>query len=268
MKKITTHLSKVVTSIILFLSLSLSTFAQTDSSATPEPPKDPLIVRYLISSDLSLTAGNLFSFTTVNKAQLELEKKVVGAKFFVSYRYGFLDSAENVTSNELVATALISLFPKKRVYAFMNGGYERSFLRGINYRAYGGLGANFRVVDTDNHKFEPYINVLYEYNKYASPIVFGDDTTDVVQTARGVVGWTGLHKVAKGKLIITHDAKYSQSLQVANNFRVEGNVALTVPIIKILNVKTAFGATYENVVPVGRKKADFIWTFGIVLTNI
>ncbi len=263
------NLFRKLTIVVTVLLAALSTLkAQTDSAATPEPPKDPLVVRYLISSDISLTAGNLFSFTTVNKGQLELEKRVIGAKFVVNYRYGFLDSTKNVINNELLTSALISLFPKKRVYGFINGGYEFSLLRGIKNRAFGGLGANFRVVDMENQKFEPYVNVLYEYNKYLTPIVFGDDTTDVVQTARGVVGWTGLHKVAKGRLIITHDARYSQSLQVANNFSVAGNVALTVPIFKILSAKTAFGATYENVVPTGRKKADFIWTFGIVLSNI
>jgi hypothetical protein len=237
--------------------------AQTD---TVRPQKDRLVIRYLLGSDFTFTLGNLNSFTTINKGQLDLERRVIGSKIMAQYRYGIIDSTVN--SNELTTSLMISLFPQNRVYGFVNGGFETSFLRGIAYRGYGGLGTGFRVIKTEIHQFEPYINFIYEYNKYREPIQVTPDTIFVLQTFRGVIGWTGLHKVIKNKMAITHNFKYQQSLIKAENFRFEGNIVITYPIIKILSVKAGFTGTYENVVPEARKKADFIWTLGIALSNL
>lgn len=247
---------------LLFL-LPILITAQTD---TVQTKKDPLVIKYLVSSDFTFTLGNLNSFTTINKGQLDLEKRIIGTKILAQYRYGIIDSTVN--SNELNSSIMISLFPKNRVYGFVNGGFETSFLRGIAYRGYGGLGAGFRVIKTDQHQFEPFINFIYEYNKYREPIQVTPDTSFVLQTFRGVIGWTGLHKVIKNKMAIAHNFKYQQSLTKAENFRFEGNIAITYPIIKILAVKAGFTGTYENVVPDDRKKADFIWTLGIALSNL
>ncbi|MCX7743118.1 MAG: DUF481 domain-containing protein [Flavobacteriales bacterium] len=238
-------------------------FAQTD---TTQPKKDPLVIKYLVISDFTFTLGNLNSFTTINKGQLDLEKRVIGTKILAQYRYGIIDSTVN--SNELTTSLMVSLFPKNRVYGFVNGGFETSFLRGIAYRGYGGLGAGFRVIKTEQHQFEPYINFIYEYNKYREPIQVTPDTSFVLQTFRGVIGWTGLHKVINNKMVIAHNFKYQQSLTKAENFRFEGNISITYPIIKILSVKAGFTGTYENVVPDTRKQADFIWTLGIALSNL
>lgn len=237
--------------------------AQTD---TVQPKKDPLIIKYLVSSDFTFTLGNLNSFTTINKGQLDLEKRVIGTKILAQYRYGIIDSTVN--SNELNTSIMISLFPKNRVYGFVNGGFETSFLRGVKYRGYGGLGVGFRVIKTDSHQFEPFINFIYEYNKFAEPIQTTPDTSFILQTFRGIVGWTGLHKVINNKMAIAHNFKYQQSLTQADNFRFEGSISITYPIIKILSVKAGFIGTYENVVPETRKKADFIWTLGIALSNL
>lgn len=250
---------------LLFLVLLLPPIlhAQTD---TAQPKKDPLIIKYLVSSDFTFTLGNLNSFTTINKGQLDLERRVIGSKMMAQYRYGVIDSTVN--SNELTTSLMISLFPQNKVYGFVNGGFETSFLRGISYRGYGGLGAGFRVIKTESHQFEPYINFIYEYNKYREPIEVTPDTSFVLQTFRGVIGWTGIHKVIKNKMAIAHNFKYQQSLTKAENFRFEGNIAITYPIIKILAVKAGFTGTYENVVPDARKNADFIWTIGIALSNL
>ncbi len=249
--------------LFLILLLPLIIYAQTD---TVLPKKDPLVIKYLVSSDFTFTLGNLNSFTTINKGQLDLERRVIGSKIMAQYRYGIIDSTVN--SNELTTSLMISLFPQNRVYGFVNGGFETSFLRGIAYRGYGGLGAGFRVIKTESHQFEPYINFIYEYNKYRDPIQITPDTSFVLQTFRGVIGWTGLHKVIKNKMAIAHNFKYQQSLTKAENFRFEGNIVVSYPIIKILAVKAGFTGTYENVVPDGRKKADFIWTIGIALSNL
>lgn len=250
--------------LILFIYPHLSV-AQTDTNAAVAK-KDPLIIKYMVSSDFTFTLGNLRSFTTINKGQLELEKRVIGSKIFAQYRYGIIDSTVN--SNELTTSLMVSLFPKNRVYGFINGGFETSFLRGIAYRGYGGLGAGFRAVKTENHEFDPYINFLYEYNKYRDPIETTPDTNYVLQTFRGVVGWTGLHRLVKKKLIIAHNFKYQQSLTIAENFRFEGSISISYPIIKILSVKAGFTGSYENVVPAGRRNEDFIWTLGIALSNL
>ncbi len=250
-------------SLLLFLWAPLVLFGQ-DSTQTKT--KDTLKVKYLVSSDLSVTAGNLNSFTTVNKGQLDLEKRVWGLNTTALFRYGTLE--DEINSREFNVTAAASLFPKNRVYGFINGGYEFSFLRGFNNRAFGGAGISFRVFRQENNKLETFFNALYEFTEFNAPIAVDGDTSNTLSTARGVLGWTGTHKVFAQKLIITHAGKFQQSLQNLDNYRFEGNVNLTLPIFSVLSVKTGVQYTYENIVLDGRQNSDFIWTFGIVLTNI
>lgn len=248
------------------LSLLLVPFTLFGQDSTQTKAKDTLKVKYLVSSDVSVTAGNLNSFTTVNKGQLDLEKRVWGINSTALFRYGTLD--DKINSREFNVTTAASLFPKNRVYGFINGGYEFSFLRGFNNRAFGGAGISFRVFRKTNNKLETFFNTLYEFTEFNEPIVVDGDSSMTLSTARGVLGWTGTHKVFSQKLIITHAGKFQQSLQNLDNYRFEGNVNLTLPIFSVLSVKTGVQYTYENIVLDGRQNSDFIWTFGIVLTNI
>lgn len=241
-------------------------FALWGQDTSQTKAKDTLKVKYLLSSDLSVTAGNLKSFTTVNKGQLDLEKRVWGLNTTALFRYGTLE--DEINSREFNVSAAASLFPKNRVYGFINGGYEFSFLRGFDNRAFGGAGISFRVFRQENNKLETFFNALYEFTEFNAPIVVDGDTSNTLSTARGVLGWTGTHKVFSKKLIITHAGKFQQSLQNLDNYRFEGNVNLTLPIFSVLSVKTGVQYTYENIVLDDRQNSDFIWTFGVVLTNI
>jgi hypothetical protein len=225
-----------------------------------------LTFKYLISSDWTFTFGNLNSFITVNQAQFAIEQRVIGAKLAARYRYGALEGVMNY--NEFYTNAELMFFPKKRVYGFLNGGAEFSFLRGVNLRAWGGLGAGFKVLNSSDHIFEPTVSVNYEYNNYSTPIVYRGDSTTIVQTAIANVGWTGSHKFFKGKMNLVHNFKYTQDLLFATNFKFDGGFTLSVPVIKHFMVKTAIVGSYQNVVPEGKRQADLIWTIGVAFGNM
>ncbi len=250
------------TCILFFFLLSFPTavFANDDAS------KDTLRIKYNLSSDWNISSGNLNSFVTQNRGTLDLEKRVFGVKTMVMYRYGTLNGVEN--ANEFNSLVTLSLFPRNKFYGFVNGGVESSFLRGFNLRSFGGAGVTWRALNSDKHKLEPFTNLMYEFTRFKTPIIVNEDTTNNLNTLRAVVGWTGTHKMISGKFIITHGARFQQSTIDINNFRVESNVSIAIPIIKILSVKTGATYTYENVVLPGRQNSDFVWTFGIALSNI
>lgn len=233
---------------------------------TTKPKDSTLTFKYLISSDWTFTFGNLNSFITVNQAQFNVEQRVIGAKVMARYRYGAIEGVQNY--NEFYSNAELLVFPKNRVYAFANGGAEFSFLRGVNLRAWGGLGAGFKVLAMENHKFEPTISFNYEYNNYATPILYRGDSIDVVHTAIANIGWTGSHKFIKGKMSLVHNFKYSQDMLFAENLKFDGGFTLGYQVYKNLMVKTAIVGSYQNVVPATKKQADLIWTIGLAWGNL
>jgi len=235
-------------------------------SQTTKAKDTTLTFKYLISSDWTFTFGNLNSFITVNQAQFNVEQRVIGATVMARYRYGAIEGIQNY--NEFYSNAELKFFPKNRVYAFLNGGAEFSLLRGVNLRAWGGLGAGFKVLDLEDHKFEPTISFNYEYNSYTTPILYRGDSTSIVHTGIANIGWTGSHKFFKGKMVLVHNYTYSQDLLYATNFKFNGGFTLAVPVIKNLMVKTAIVGSYQNVVPVGKKQGDLIWTIGLAWGNI
>jgi hypothetical protein len=234
-------------------------------SQTTKPKDTTLVFKYLISSDWTFNFGNLNSFVTVNQAQFGVEQRVIGVKLVARYRYGSLEGVVN--NNEFYSNAELSIFPKNRVYGFLNGGAEFSFLRGVNLRAWGGLGAGFKVLNTETHKFEPVVSFNYEYNNYSSPVVYRGDTTNIVQTAIANIGWTGSHTFFKGKLLLVHNFKWTQDMISATNYKFDGGFTLAMPVWKHLMVKTAIVGSYQNIVPDTKRQADLIWTIGLAYGN-
>ncbi len=256
---------KIRTILVGFFMLGcgVSVVSQTTK---PKVKDTTLTVKYLISSDWTFNFGNLNSFITVNQGQLAVEQRVIGTQLLVRYRYGALEGVVN--NNEFYTNVDVSLFPKNKVYVFANGGVEFSFLRGVNLRAWAGLGAGFKVLNTDDHVFEPAVSFNYEHNNYTTPVFYQGDSTDVVNTPIVNLGWTGSHKFFKGKLLIVHNYKWTQDLLFATNYKFTGGVTLAMPIIKNLMVKTAVLGSYQNVVPADKKQGDLIWTIGLAWGNI
>jgi hypothetical protein len=252
----------------LFLTLGLLTIGTIGLFAQINNRKkdSTLVIKYLIGSDWNFTFGNVNSFITVNQAQLDLQQQVIGTKVLVRYRYGELEKITNY--NEFYSNAELMFFPKNRVYGFVNGGAEFSFLRSVNLRAWGGLGAGFKVWNTVEHVFEPNMSVNYEYNNYATPILYRGDSTSIVHTVVANIGWTGSHKFFGGKLLLVHNFKWVQDMLYATNYKFDGGFTLAVPVIKNLMFKTAIVGSYQNVVPPPKRQADLIWTIGLAWGNL
>lgn len=253
---------KIKSLVLLFVLFAgaMSLFSQTTKERDTS-----LHIKYLISSDWTITFGNLNSFISVNQAQLNVQQKSIGTNIVARYRYGAIEGVPNYS--EFYANAELMLFPQNRVYAFANGGAEFSLLRGLNLRAWGGLGAGFKVLNSEAHVFEPVVSVNYEYNNYATPILYSGDSVSIVHTGIANIGWTGSHKFFKGKLTLLHNFKWSQDLLFANNYKFDGGFTLAVPIIKKFMVKTAIVGSYQNVVPADKRQGDLIWTIGLAYGN-
>lgn len=252
--------------------VSTTVFAQT---TTTEKPADPLVIKYQLSSDFTGTFGNTESFLTVNQGILSLYKSFLETKFTARYRYGVLRDNSigsidtfKVNNNEFYFDVMMKLFPKNRVYGFVTGGFEFSFLRGVNYRAWGGAGAGFKVLTSDDHKFEPTIGVNYELTGYQTPIVYRNDTVNTVSTMVANAGWTGTHKFFKGKLVLTHDYKFILDVFATDNWRFDGGFGIAVPVVKNLNIKAALRGSYMNIVPTPKRNADMAITLGVSWGNL
>jgi hypothetical protein len=242
-------------------------FSSTGLFAQVTKPKDSTITfKYLISSDFTFTFGNVNSFINVNQGQLDFEQKIIGTRVLVRYRYGELE--KKVNYNEFYSNADLMFFPKHRVYGFLNGGAEFSLLRGVDLRAWGGLGAGFKVLNDVEHNFEPTVGISYEYNRYSIPVVYRGDSTNIINTVVTNIGWTGSDKFFNGKLVLVHNFKWVQDMIFAANYKFSGGFTLGVPVIKNLMFKTSILGSYQNVVPEGKKQGDLIWTIGLSWGNI
>lgn len=249
---------------VLILSFGLFNGLWANSTDTTAA-KDSLRIKYMVSSDFSITAGNLSSINTLNQGKFNLEKRVFALKNVVQYRYGIIDSITN--ANEFSATSSLSLFPLKRVSGFVNGGFESSLLRAFQARALSGAGVSFRMFNKPKNKLEPFVNLSYEYTMFNDSIVVNNVKQLDLQTVGMVVGWTGNHKFFANDVTVVHASKFQQSLINTANFRFDANINITIPLFSIFSFRTGSQVTYENIVISTRKNLDFLWTFGISMSN-
>ena len=251
------------------LLITLSTFVL--SSVFPQQtfktknPKDSLTLSYRIGTDFSMSFGNVNSYNSLNEGYLEVDQRIIGFDALARYRYGWLAGTQN--ASELQTNLNIKIYPRYWVYAFAKGGVESSFMRATSLRGFVGGGAEFRPIDNEKHTFKPYIGYMFEHNDYREPILLANDSAYTWTTHRGIVGWSGVHKFAKGRIILTHNFNWVHSFVNFKRYRFYGSIDILIPVWKMITIRTAFYGSYDNLVPIGFVSQDMLFTVGILATN-
>ncbi len=223
-------------------------------------------------ADLSLTgfwqAGNVQ--TVIFRAKSEVTYKP-WEKWELKTRnsYVYQEFGKVKADEDILSLNFLSYNPQARVYPLALTFVSTNFRREIDLRYLVGTGSAFRVFNSDKTTLTFSLTGEYEKTNFRNTRFNRSEYNGnrSINTFRGTIWIYGRYKIFQGKVILTHESFYQQSLEEGNNYRWQTDLGLELPVTKFLNFKVNFLETYESIVVANQLRGDEFLTFGFTVKS-
>ncbi len=189
-----------------------------------------------------------------------------------SYQYGTI--RYRTTNNDVLSTNYLMLHPAATVVPFVRLELETNLLRRINFRYQPAAGLIYKVMATPGQAVNLFASGGYEHTRYdGTGFKYGhddralDNATDLLATWRAMLGLNGQNKLFGGKVALTYNAWWQQSVQDAFDYRYHADGSLSLPLTRHFSFTTSARYSFENIELVGVKPFDLQWTYGLSVAN-
>ncbi len=236
--------------------IALLFFTKSSQSQNKDTTLTPL------SGSLSVTglyqSGNTYKFVFQGKGELKRVSKNLETILFGAATYG--ESKGNKDDNSYYGSLTADLYYHKILSPFALQYIEYNFAKGIDLRSQSGAGLKYLFLPDSKHKSSVSLAFIYDYMKLVNkPGNFESKEWRFsfrIKTRQELFGQ---------RMIINLMMMYQpvfDEFSKANLFILS---ELEVPITKVLRIVVNYNYGFDNVVSVGRKRADNRLTFGMKL---
>lgn len=239
----------IVIYILAFLFICSTSVSQIkDSSASP------------FSGSLSVTglyqSGNTNKFIVQGRAELKRVSEMLETILSGAASYG--ESRGRKDDNSYYASLTADLYYHKMISPFALQYLEYNFAKGIDLRSQSGAGLKYLFIPDEKHKSSVSLAVIYDYLKLVSKP--GNSESKEIRLS---FRFKSKQKLFDKRLFVNLIFMYQPVIENFSmaNFYIESN--LEVPLTKILRMIADYNYGFDNVVSVGRKRADNKLTFGM-----
>jgi hypothetical protein len=159
--------------------------------------------------------------------------------------------------------------PQKRIYPLLLGFASTNFRREIDLRILLGTGITFQLLDKPHAWLKVAVSTEYEQTNFGRKTFnrMGYNGSSEINTLRGTFWVNGRYALFQKQLVFTHEFYIQPSLEQADNFRWQADLALELPLWKYLNFKVNYLHTFESIVISNQQQEDHILTFGFTLKS-
>jgi hypothetical protein len=228
---------------------------------------DTLKFGYRATLNGSWITGNLERLLVTATLDLSTVHRVWAFRTSNSYQHGTFGKFR--TENDLISKNFFYLFPRKAVYPYLMGWMETNLRRSIGFRYQVGPGVSWAFLRKPKHSMKISATATFEETRFERDTfeLVAYDGTQMIRTARATARLVGQHSFASGHIRLRYELWGQPSVLDADNFRLHADVAIEVPVHKLIAVRTAFNYNYESVVVAGAFRQDTYWMFGLTFAN-
>jgi putative salt-induced outer membrane protein len=202
------------------------------------------------------TSGNtkVSSLAAKNLVKYKFTERLVG-----SWKVGALraDTNDVKTAESYFTDLKLDYQNTKRLYSFVNAGWQKNRFAGVDGHIYGGAGAGYKFFDGPANFLIGELGVMYVTDKY---------------TDKTKKNYPGGRAFAKYTYAFTEKNKFSQSLEYLDDFNdsqkyfVNSETAVISSLSGNFSLKAAYVVNYTNApVPATLQKKDTTSTVALVL---
>jgi len=242
---------------ILFILLisfnSLTIFSQSKDTANKSSKK---IWTGYISLGGLFQSGNTNKISVLGKGELRRDDKKLETVLYASYLYGTRNGLKD--NNNLIASFTADYIHENFLSPFLLQVIEYDYSKGIDLRSQSGAGAKYTFIPDKDNKSSVSLAIIYDYTNLAeNPKGYADNSTRFSFRLKTKQILLDSHLTVSA--VGYFQPKYNDFSE--NNQRVEVNISI--PIVNNFSFNTNYIYSLDNVVSVGRKRADNILTFSL-----
>lgn len=245
------------TAIALFLTIHTGClFAQLTET-------DTLPFSWRLSATGSWIAGNVDRLLLIGSADIASVHDKWALRSSTTCQYGTFGGFR--TENDLISKNFFYLSPRRKVYPYLMGWLERNHRRDFAFRYQLGPGISWAIA--------PFLKIsataTYEQTSFNRDTFTDSDNNGekAVATFRGTLRLYGQHRLLKDKLRCRYEFWAQPSLHKPRNYRLHGDLAIELPVSRLLSFRTALNYNFEKLTLAGVEQQDIFWTFGLSITN-
>ena len=200
-------------------------------------------------------SGNTNKFLVQGKGSVKKTSRILETILMLSGSYG--ENKGSKDDNSYYGALTVDLYYEDIFSPFLLQYAEYNYSKGIDLRSQSGGGLKYLFIPHKDHKSSVSMALIYDYlnlqdkpgNSKSKEIRFSFrlKTKQIVLDKHMNIGFIGMYQP-----VINYFSKA--------NFYIEGNVE--VPLTKMFRLNSIYTYTFDNVVSVGRKRADNKLTFG------
>jgi len=234
---------------ILILFQPGTIISQTNNASVPEWSGS-------LSGEGLYQSGNTRKFYIHGKGSITRADRYLETILLASYGYG--ENRGRKDDNEMIASFTADLFYKNKFSPFILQYLNYSFAKGIDLRSQSGGGVKYVAVENEDHKTSISLALIYDYEKLAQKPGNYDQ-----ENMRFSLRIRTKQNIVKDRLMFNVTAFYQPVVNNFSraNFRVDAG--LKMPIVAGVSLISNYLYTFEDVVSVGRMRADNKLTFGV-----
>ncbi|CAN5587892.1 hypothetical protein BH11BAC3_BH11BAC3_07050 [soil metagenome] len=155
--------------------------------------------------------------------------------------------------------------PQNRIYPFAIGYISANYRRKIDLRYFGGGGVTYQVLKKTGHVLKLSASAVYEQTNFSSSI-YNYSTyngSSKINVWRGTLFTSGSNSLIEKRLRIFYDAYWQPAFNNKNNYRIQFDAGIDLPVWKGLSFNILYTLAHENVVIEKIKQQDKVLTFGL-----
>ena len=250
-----------------FSVLTILLTASTLSSSGQLNRKDTLNRTAKVSGGGSLLEGNAARLLLAGRLELAYANASWGMSARIDYQYG--TTKRSKTENDFVSYHFVYLRPLATIYPFFMIISETNYRRRIGFRYQFGPGLSYTLPGSSIDLLRVSLTGTFEHTGFKATRFehIRDSTENTIKVWRLTARVFGKGRLAAKQLSASYEFWWQQSLSDFQNYRFYNEEVVEIPVNNMLNFRTGFRFTWENVRVKGLKAYDLFWTFGFAISG-
>jgi len=209
-----------------------------------------------ISGEGLYQSGNTNKLYLQSKGELKADLNNFEGILYASYGYG--EAKGRKDDNNFILSFTGDFFRTRKFTPFILQILEYNFAKGIDIKSQSGAGLKYTFIKNNKHKSSVSAAIIYDYTN----LIQKPENYDM-EIIRLSMRLKTRQELFDSRMILSFTGFY-QPMMIdfsAHNIRIECSVDF--PIVHKIYFRSSYLYTFEDVVSVGRKRADNKLTFGL-----
>jgi hypothetical protein len=238
--------------------------AQAPTPTAGTPDASGFAYRYTAGLDGNIAIGVVDRYLFNIRADALFSTPKVG--LYIEPRYTYARVKGTATDSESYLRMVAFLFPRRQVYGFAVGLFERSLRRRYEYRVTSGAGVGFNAVKTPSVELLFAEGVVFETTHFYNTMFAGHPDFDSEQRGviRAVTRASGRLKLA-AKTTFFYDVYLKPSVVDLSDYRILAKASFELSVAPMVTARALLDYTQETIRLQGTARDELMLTFGIAI---